>query len=193
MQHPWNHNNYTLNRQVFALTGKVRILSPSGYLCCYAEQKMFRWREDIRVYADSEKHSGLLIIQARQVFDFAASYDVFDSRSTMDVGALRRRGFQSIVRDQWEILSTADNVLAKVEEDDGCRAALRRFLLGSLLPQTYHILLQDGTRAATFSQRFNLFRYEMDLAFHVAPERFDRRLGLSMAILLAIIEGKQGD
>ena len=191
MRTPWENNRYTLRRQIIALTGKIRIYAPERKLFCYAEQKMFRLREDIRVYEDDTKRSKLLIIQARQILDFAASYDVLDSRTVMNVGTLRRRGFQSMLRDQWEILGPGGEMIGVIEEDSGCRAALRRLLLGSLLPQTYMIRLADGGIAGTFTQRFHLFRYEMDLAFDVRPEQFDRRLGIAGAILLATIEGKQ--
>lgn len=191
MRTRWRFDTYSLRRQVFALTGKVRIFMPDGRLCCYSEQRMFRWCEDIRVYENVEKRSKLLMIQARQILDFSASYDVFDNRTTMNIGTLRRRGFQSMLREQWEVLTPSGDLLATMEEDDGCRAALRRFLLGSLLPQTYLIRLTDGTVAVTLTQRFHLFRYDMDITFHVVPQRFDRRLGLCAAILLAIIEGKQ--
>jgi hypothetical protein len=48
------------------------------------------------------------------------------------------------------------------------------------------------TRVADLRQRFNLFRYELDVDFSFDPaRRLDRRLGLAAAILLAAIEGKQ--
>jgi hypothetical protein len=68
---------------------------------------------------------------------------------------------------------------------------VRRFLLGAWLPQDYDLIVGDQ-RAADLRQRFNLFRYEMDLDFNQpAAARLDRRLGIAAAILLAIIEGKQ--
>jgi hypothetical protein len=68
---------------------------------------------------------------------------------------------------------------------------LRRFLLGTLLPQNYDILFNSG-RVADLRQRFNLFRYELDLDFSMDPtHRLDRRLGIAAGILLGTIEGKQ--
>jgi hypothetical protein len=71
------------------------------------------------------------------------------------------------------------------------KAMLRRLFLGALLPQEYQVLV-NGQPAAIFRQRFQLFRYEMDLDFTpVGGASLDRRLGLAAAILLAIIEGRQ--
>jgi hypothetical protein len=59
------------------------------------------------------------------------------------------------------------------------------------LPQNYDLTL-GGKRVADLRQRFNLFRYELDLDFSMdSARRLDRRLGLAAGILLAAIEGKQ--
>ena len=191
MHAAFSHATYLLRRQVLALTGKVRIYDPFGQLMLYSEQKMFKLREDIRVYADENKLSELLWIQARQIIDFAAAYDVFDQTTGMKVGALRRKGWSSIMRDTWEILDPMDQVIGIVREDSPGRALLRRLLLGSLLPQRYEIVDSSERAMAHYAQRFHFFRYDLDIDFTPAPEGFDRRIGLAAGILLAILEGKQ--
>ena len=183
--------NYLLRRQAIALTGKFRFYDPSGQLVMFSEQKMFRLREDIRVYGDENKSQEVLSIQARQIVDFSAAYDVVDTALNQKVGALRRRGWSSLLRDEWEVLDAGDNVIGKLFEDSVGLAMLRRLLLGSLLPQNYDITLSE-TRVADLKQRFNPFRYELDLDFSMDPsQRLDRRLGIAAATLLAAVEGKQ--
>jgi hypothetical protein len=190
--HPsFTHSTYLLKRQVLALTGKVRVYTPSGQVGLFSEQKMFKLREDIRVYADENKLSELLWIQARQIIDFAAAYDVFDQTSGMKVGALRRKGWSSIMRDTWEILDPMDQVIGIIREDSPGRALLRRLLLGSLLPQRYEVVQTADQVIARYTQRFHLFRYELDINFSNDVGGIDRRLGLAIGILLAVIEGKQ--
>jgi len=78
-----------------------------------------------------------------------------------------------------------------MQEDDLKLALLRRFLLGVFLPQNYDIL-SNGQRLVDVRQRFNLFRYELDIDFSPDPDRrIDRRLGIAAGILLAAIEGRQ--
>jgi uncharacterized protein YxjI len=184
------HRNYLLKRQVFALTGRVRVYTSSGMLSLYSEQKMFKLREDIRVYEDEAKTREVLWVQARQIIDFAAAYDVTDQTTGQKVGALRRKGWRSMMRDAWEVLDPYDQVIGIIQEDSPMKAFLRRILLGSLLPQSYKVLIGDRV-AATFQQRFHLFRYEMEIDFLPNEQDFDPRLGLAAAILLAIVEGKQ--
>jgi uncharacterized protein YxjI len=156
MNPAFQFDRYLLKRQVLALTGKFRFYNPTGDLVLFSEQKMFKLKEDIRVFADESKTLEVLQIKARQIIDFSAAYDVFDSSLGQKVGVLRRRG-----------------------------------LLGMFLPQNYDLPL-GGERVADLRQRFNLFRYELDLDFSMdSARRLDRRLGLAAGILLAAIEGKQ--
>ena len=191
MQLVFQQNQYLLRRQVFALTGKFRVYDPSGNQVLFSEQKMFRLREDIRVYSDESKTQEVLTIKARQIIDFSAAYDVMDSLTGEKVGVLRRKGWRSMLRDEWEVLDANDQVRGMLFEDSVGLAMLRRFLLGSLLPQNYDITLGE-VRVGDLRQRFNLFRYELDLDFNMDPLRtLDRRLGIAAGILLATVEGKQ--
>ena len=187
----FQYDRYLLKRQVFALTGKFRVYDPSENLLLFSEQKMFRLREDIRVYSDESKSQEVLIIKARQIIDFSAAYDVIDAPSGQKVGALRRKGWRSMLRDEWEILDANDQPVGMLFEDSMGRALLRRFLLGTFLPQNYDVTL--GTQVvADIRQRFNLFAYRLDLDFSMDTGRkFDRRMGIAAAILLATVEGKQ--
>ena len=191
MHNSFQFNQYLLKRQVFALTGKLRFYNSQGELVLFCEQKMFKLREDIRVFADEQKTQEVLAIKARQIIDFSASYDVFDSTVNQLVGTLRRKGFKSILRDEWEVLDAREQVIGSLFEDNMAMAMLRRFILGSFLPQNYDLTIQSE-RVADLKQRFNPLRYELDLDFSMdASGRLDRRLGLAAATLLAIVEGKQ--
>lgn len=183
-------SQYLLKRQVFALTGKFRVFDPSGNLLLFSEQKMFKLREDIRVYADEAKTQEVLAIKARQIIDFSAAYDVIDSATGQKVGALRRKGLASMLRDEWEVLDVNDNVLGRLFEDSMGLALLRRFLTG-LIPQNYDLLFGE-TRVADYKQNFNPFTYQLNIDFSMDIARqLDRRLGMAAAILLAAIEGRQ--
>jgi uncharacterized protein YxjI len=182
---------YVLRRQVFALTGKFRFYDAAGQLLMFSEQKMFRLREDIRVYSDEAKQNEVLMIKARQILDFSAAYDVIDAAMNQKVGVLRRKGVMSLLRDQWEVLNAQDQPVGMLFEDSIPLALLRRLLLGSLLPQNYDLTV--GTeRVADLRQRFNPFRYELDIDLtENTSRRLDPRLAIAAGILLAAIEGKQ--
>ncbi len=189
----FQYDHYLLKRQVFALTGKFRYYDPNGNLIMFSEQKMFKLREDIRVFADESKMQEVLQIKARQIIDFSAAYDVIDSAYNQKVGVLRRKGMRSMLRDEWEVLDNNDQLIGMLFEDSPGLAMLRRLILGSLLPQNYDITVRDQ-RVADLKQRFNLFRYELDVDFSIDTARYlDHRVGLAAGILLAAIEGRQSN
>jgi uncharacterized protein YxjI len=182
---------YLLKRQAIALTGKFRVYDPAGRLVMFSEQKMFRLREDIRVYDSEDKSREVLSIKARQIMDFSAAYDVVDTALNQKVGVLRRKGLRSILRDEWEVLDANDGLIGQLFEDNIGLALLRRLILGSWLPQNYDMTAGE-TRVADLRQNFNPFRYELNLDFSMdTTNRIDRRVGIAAGILLAAVEGKQ--
>ena len=184
---------YLLKRQAIALTGKFRFYDPAGRLVMFSEQKMFRLREDIRVYDSEDKSREVLSVKARQIMDFSAAYDVMDTELNQKVGVLRRKGLRSILRDEWEVLDANDRLIGQLFEDSVAMALLRRLLLGSWLPQNYDLTVGE-TRVADLKQNFNLFRYELNLDFSMdINHRLDRRVGVAAGILLAAVEGKQSN
>lgn len=60
----FQYDHYRLHRQVLALTGKFRSYDPNGQLVLFSQQKMFRLREDVRVYSDETTSQKLLGIAA---------------------------------------------------------------------------------------------------------------------------------
>ncbi len=191
MYSAFTHNTYLLKRQALAMTGKFRFYDPSGQLVMFSEQKMFKLREDIRVYSDETKSQEVLSIKARQIVDFSAAYDVVDATTNEHIGTLRRKGLRSMFRDEWEVLNPQGQIIGLLFEDSVALAMLRRLLLGSFLPQNYDISMGES-RVADLKQRFNLFRYELDLDFTMdTGNLLDRRLGIAAGILLAAVEGRQ--
>jgi len=191
MNNAFQYDSYLLKRQFFALTGKLRLYNRRGELALYVEQKFLRLKEDIRVYADEAKTREVLLIKARTIIDFSAAYDVIDAADGAKVGTLRRKGLKSMVRDTWDVLDENDRPIGTLFEDTIGLALLRRFLLGSLLPQNYDLVVGDN-RVADYKQRFNPFVYHMDIDFSMdTGRRLDRRLGTAAAMLLGIIEGRQ--
>ncbi len=192
MHSAFQSKQYLLKRQVFSFTGTFRVYdSVNDRLVLFSQQKMFKLKEDIRLYSDESRAQEVLRINARSIIDFSAAYDVFDSADDSLVGTLRRKGLQSIIRDQWEVLDPSGQIIGILQEDNQTLALLRRFLAGSLIPQDYD-LIANGNRLVDIKQRFNLFRYELDINFlDTASLNIDRRLGIAAGILLAAIEGRQ--
>lgn len=186
----FQHNEYTLRRKVLKLVGGAfDIVDPEGNLVFYSKQKAFKLREDIRLYSDKEMTEELLWIQARQVVDFNAAYDVIDSSNGQKVGAFRREGWRSTMRDEWTILDADDNEVGIVLEDSGLLAFIRRFLT-NLIPQSFHVEVA-GRDMCHYKQHFNPFVYKLDITFPSDANAFDKIMGIAGSVLLAAIEERQ--
>ena len=189
-----DHDQYYIRRKVLKLFGgSFHIYDPEDNLVLFSSQKAFKLKEDIRVFSDESMSSERLVVKARSIIDFGAAYDVVDSESGEKLGAFRRKGLKSILKDTWELLDNNDNPVGKLQEDSGCMALVRRFGggLGAMIPQSFFLDI-DGKRAVSYSQRFNPFIFKMDVSLEKgARELLDPRLALAGAILLVVIEGRQ--
>lgn len=193
--HPFAHDRYVVRRQVFKLFGAAfHVYDDRGNMVMYSKQKAFKLKEDIRLYSDDSMKVELLTISARSVIDFSAAYDVVDPATGQKVGALRRKGFSSIIRDAWQLLDVRDQPIGTISEDSMFAALVRRFIDAAaiLFPQKFHVEI-NGSTVCTFQQNFNPFVRKLTIDF--TPDRnhlLDRRLGLAAAVLLQAIEGGQG-
>lgn len=192
MPQVFQHANYLVRRKVFKLFGAAfHIYDPSGNVAFYSNQKAFKLKEDIRVYTGEDMQTEVLTILARQIVDFSAAYDVFDPRSNLKVGAFKRKGMKSLIKDEWIIMDAENREIGLIQEDSMLLALIRR-ILTNLIPQKYHGLV-NGQQVCLFKQNFNPFVTKIQLDYSMdAQGLLDRRLGIAGAILLCAIEGKQG-
>ena len=151
----------------------------------YSKQKRFKLKEDIVLYSDETCAQPLLSIKARSVIDFGATYDIVDMRTGENLGAARRKGLKSIIKDTWKILDVNGNEYAEFVEDSN--AILRRFV--SLIPAKYHFSIQ-GQHDIMMNQRFNPFIKKTDVLIPQGHP-LDRRVIAAVALLSSAIEGRQ--
>lgn len=180
-----------IRRNFWTLVGaKFRIFGTDGGLLAVSRQKAFKLKEDIRVYADEELTHELLLIKARSVIDFSATYDVIDATTGEKAGAIRRKGVKSILKDAWLFLDAHDGELGTLEEDSMLLALVRRFL-ANIIPQKFTLTI-GGQPVGSISQHFNpfIFKATMDLQDD-RDRRLDRRLAMAALVLILAIEGRQ--
>jgi hypothetical protein len=153
--------------------------------------KAFKLKEDICLYDNEEMLTKFITIKARSVIDFSATYDVFDAVLGNKLGAFKRKGLKSLIKDEWIILDKDDNEIGIITEDSMVLALIRRILL-NLIPQEYNVSI-NGEQVCKYKQNFNPFVSKINVDFSMdSNNKFDKRLGIAGGILLCAIEGKQG-
>lgn len=191
MDERFAHKTYLIRKKFFKFLGAAfHVYDSNGAVVLYSRQKAFKLKEDIRLYTGEDMQTEVLCIRARQVLDFSAAYDVVDSSTGQKVGALKRKGFKSILRDEWILMDREDRDIGLVQEDNAILALVRRFLT-RLIPQSFTVTV-NGRPVADIKQHFNPIILKVTADF--APDAqglLDRRLGLAAAILLCAIEGRQ--
>lgn len=184
--------NYYAKQKFWKFLGaEVRIYDETKTnLLFFVKQKAFKLKEDITIFSDESQTKELLKIQAKKVIDFSAAYNVTNTETGEKLGALRRKGFKSMLRDSWEVLDKDDNVIGKIDEDSMGMALLRRFL-SNLIPQKFQIKIGETT-VGNLKQAFNPFVTQFNVDFSMdAGGLLDRKMGIASVVLLQLIEGRQ--
>ncbi len=189
--HPaFSCNRYLFRRKVLKFFGGAfHVYDENGNMLFYSKQKAFKLREDFRIYSDERQLEELLTIKTPQILDFGATYNVQDATTGETIGAIRRKGLKSLVRDEWILLSNEGQETGKLTESSLARAILSRFI--NLIPQTYVIVSADGRKIAEIRQHFNPFVLKYTMTIEEPEPPIDRRLLISAGILLAGIEQRQ--
>jgi uncharacterized protein YxjI len=188
------HSTYVIRRKFLKLFGnEFRIFDPTGNLVLFSRQKAFKLREDFRIWTGEDMQTEVLWMQARKIIDFASAYDVIDSTNGQKVGAFKRKGLKSIVRDEWILMDVNDQEMGLFQEDSLAMGILRRIIGGGLLtiPQKFHMDVGNA-HVANLRQNWNPFLLKMTVDFSPDTQGLlDRRLGIGMAILHSAVEGRQ--
>lgn len=182
---------YRIRQKLLTLVArKFYVEDESGGVVAFCKQKAFKLKEDIRLYTSEDMTTELLSIQARSIIDFSVAFDVVDSATGERVGALKRKGWKSILKDEWILMDAADQEIGKIKEDSALLATVRRFVT-NLIPQKYAFVF--GTHEIGMAkQNFNFFAPKLDLDFSADPMKMlDRRLGIAAGLLLMAVEGRQ--
>lgn len=178
---------FVVRQKILSFAPKFTFYDQAGSVLAFLRKKVFSWKDDIRVFTDPTQSFELLRIRGRQIIDFGASFDVTDSITGEKAGVLRRRGWKSLLRAEWDILDCRETEIGKIREDSALLAAVRR-LLGHLIPQGYTFEYQ-GRHAGTAQRTWNFLVPTMRIDFSSDPARLlDRRLVVAAVVLLMTVE-----
>ena len=114
---------------------------------------------------------------------------VHDAATDEAIGAIRRKGLKSIVRDEWILLSNEGQEIGKLTESSMAGVFLSRFI--NSVPQRYVIVSADGREVVEIKQHLNPFVFKYSMTIVESEPSIDPRLLVSSGILLAGIERRQ--
>jgi uncharacterized protein YxjI len=201
---PREHDVFLLRQRFRPVVNQYEFSLPDadgspGRPIAFVEQKRFKFKEDIRFYADDSKQVETMRIKARQRFDPRARYDVTDAQGTK-IGEIQKVFGESLLRSTYRIYDAQGEEVAKATEHNIIVALFRRLIglvpfIGEfleLLPIPYHFdFLRDDRVLGTNRRMSWKLRdtYEIDMSGD--PERsVDRRLILAIAVGMDALQAR---
>jgi len=204
---PNQHDRFILRQRIRPVINQYEIFLPGpdgadlGDPVCFVEQARFKFKEDIRFYADDSKHVELMRLKARQRFDPRARYDVTDDAGGK-IGEIQKVFGESLLRSTYRMYGPAGDEVASARERSLVVALLRR-LVGFIpyvgdyadwLPIPYHFdFVRGDTVLGSHVRRTGLFKvrdvYDIDMTDD--PERsIDRRLVIAIAVGMDALQAR---
>ena len=195
---PNEHDRFVLRQRWAPVINRYEFSLPEGgEPFCFVEQKRFKFKEDIRFYADDTKSVELMRIKARQRFDPRATYDV-TAPDGSKIGEIQKVFGASLIRSTYAIHSPAGEVRA---QERNLVVALFRRLVGLIpyvgdfadwLPIPYHFdFKRDGQALGVHERRFGSVRDVYNIDFSADSERtLDRRLVLAIAVGMDALQAR---
>lgn len=89
--------------KLLALASQIFVRDAQGALLLYVRQKMFKLKEDVVVYGDTEQTQPLYRIRADRILDFRAEYRITDATTEALLGSIRRQGMRSLWRARYDV------------------------------------------------------------------------------------------
>jgi uncharacterized protein YxjI len=204
MTDPNAHDRFVLRQRIRLVVNQYEFSAPSdgddGEPFCFVQQARFKFKEDIRFYADDSREHELMRILARQRFDPRARYDV-TMPDGQKIGELQKVFGASLLRSTFKLFDATGAEVATVRERSLPVALLRRFVglipyVGSIaewLPIPYDFEFLDGDRVLGIHRRRRMKwrdTYDIDLTPDAEERRLDRRLVLAAAVGMDALQAR---
>ncbi len=195
---PNQHDKFVLRQRIKLVINQYEFSLAEGEPpFCFVEQKRFKFKEDIRFYADDSKSVELLRIKARQRFDPRATYDITGPGGEK-IGEIQKVFGASLLRSTFAIRDGSGEVRA---QEKSLGVALFRRLVGFIpyvenfanwLPIPYHFTFErDGQVLGEHRRRIGKFRDIYDIDFSQDSGRtLDRRMVLAAAVGMDALQAR---
>jgi len=179
-------HHFTIKQKLISVAHKYFVRDSAGQLVAFVHQKMFKLKEDIRIYSDESKTTEIMRIQQANILDFSGSFQVIDSQTGELVGILKRKGLKSMLKDEWKILDAYQNEMGLVKEQGGIIWLLRRFKF-KFIPYKYFIHI-GGQGCGTVKEKFQIIGDTYFLDIDPNCPHLDHRLAVAICLMMDIGE-----
>jgi uncharacterized protein YxjI len=183
----WTQNFYRIRKKVLTLWNKYWIEDQQGNILGFSKMKMFKLKEDIRIYTDENMTTELFAIKQQQILDIWGTFAVVDNFNN-HLGYIKRKALaSSFVRDEYEVYDGQNRMIGGIYEEMGRGLARKYVPLGGLIPEHMDMTL-NGQTVATINQQFKIIGDIWELNCMAVPPYLDRRVLLACLLMMGMIE-----
>lgn len=186
--------------KLLALANQIYVRDANGNLLGYVKQKMFKFKEDINIFADEQQTQLLFNIKADRMIDWSANYSFTDSRGNY-LGSIKRQGMRSLWKASYDIFDSSGNQAYKINEENGwVKVADALFgelpivgiLSGYVFNPSYVISRLDGTPIAHLKKEPAMFegKFLLTNLSPLSPEE-ETRIVLGF-LMMTLLERRRG-
>jgi hypothetical protein len=185
--------------RLFALSQQISITDANGLIVLYVKQKMFRFKEKIEVFADTEMKQKRFEINADRVIDFSANYHFTDIEGN-DWGAVRREGMRSLWSAHYDVYDASGIDMTIREEDPWKRVVegllgeipIVGFLVVYWLNPSYLVRGMNGEVGLRVVKKPSVFErcFEIEKRAEMDPD--DEVRALLALIMMVLLEKSRG-
>ncbi|MEE9439170.1 MAG: hypothetical protein V3V14_09240 [Saprospiraceae bacterium] len=177
------------------LSNDFTAIDANGQMVAYVKQKMFKLKEDIRIFSDESMTDQVNSISANKWIDFSAAYSFFD-REGVEIGKIARKGWASIWKAKYEIFDNSQEHQYTIREEKGWvkvfdsvlgEIPILGFFTGYLFNPSYIVKDNDGNEIARLKKEASFWgrKFEVEKLGQLKDDDDERIiLGLMMMVLL---------
>jgi len=183
------------NFKISTLSNDFTAVDSTGTQVAYVRQKMFKLKEEVKVYKDESKSELITTIKANKWLDFSASYNFWDEAGN-NYGKIGRKGWSSLWKANYEIYDNESKLNFTIREAnawvkvmDGLlgEIPILSFFTGYLFNPAYKIMDEKGQIVAMLKKEPSFWgrRFIVEKAGQIEDAEEERLvIGLMMLVLL---------
>lgn len=190
----------SFNFKIIALGNRIFAREADGRLIGFASQKLFKLKEDIRIFADESKNQLVYNIRADRIIDFSARYTFYDGAGR-ELGSIKRQGMRSIWKAEYELYDAAGSFVMKINEENAWRKVgdyflseipLVGFFTGYFLNPSYIVSRGSGEAVARLAKQPAMFESKFELSTNAPLTENEETLLFLGTLMMAILERARG-
>lgn len=189
-----------LTFKIIALASQIYVRDVDGNLIGYVKQKMFKLKEDIKVFRDEGQTDIRFNINADRVIDFSANY-AFTNSLGAKVGSIKRQGMRSIWKADYEISGSDGQMVMRLNEENAWIKVIDAlvgsvpfvgFFSGLIFNPVYIVSRIDGTALVRLVKQpaFLESKFTMELVGEMSESEQD--LILLSCLTMTLLERARG-